>query len=235
MTMTLNTAGIAKGWAPEYMPTARIMPNTVRLALQGAVRASLMKVDRFFCPRAWSSSSTALRPVSKVRFPLENCDLVPSLINAHSGYDNVPDAVDESNADHPDFTPILYNPNAAAGARFSQAGMPTSTIARLYHSSAILTPSGSVMLAGSNPHDDVTTGPTHEYPTQYKVEEIQPGYMAASVVRPSIINAPGFRFGWNQTVTVSVHLPKGFKTVQGVSAPVYIRGHLADARTSRSQ
>ncbi|KAG8700515.1 hypothetical protein FRC09_005916, partial [Ceratobasidium sp. 395] len=51
-----------------------------------------------------------------------------------AGYGNVPDQIGSSNADNPAFTPVLYDPAASAGSRFSSAGMPTSDIARLYHS-----------------------------------------------------------------------------------------------------
>lgn len=51
-----------------------------------------------------------------------------------AGYGNVQNQVGQSNADNPAFMPVLYNPNASAGSRFSSAGMPNSTIARLYHS-----------------------------------------------------------------------------------------------------
>ena len=41
-----------------------------------------------------------------------------------------------SNADNPSTTPLLYDPNAAVGSRFSYSGMPASTIPRMYHSTA---------------------------------------------------------------------------------------------------
>lgn len=44
------------------------------------------------------------------------------------------DPVGNSNADHPAFTPSLYTPDAPLGQRISNAGMPTTNIARLYHS-----------------------------------------------------------------------------------------------------
>lgn len=57
--------------------------------------------------------------------------------------------VDFFKADNPVFQPVIYNPNAAAGSRFTT--MPGSSIPRLYHSTAILLPSGEVLVAGSNP------------------------------------------------------------------------------------
>lgn len=43
-------------------------------------------------------------------------------------------------ADNPIFQPVIYDPNAPAGNQFST--MPGSLIPRLYHSTAILLPSG---------------------------------------------------------------------------------------------
>lgn len=91
-----------------------------------------------------------------------------------AGYGNLRDKVGNSNANNPNFTPILYDPGAPQGQRFSSRGMPTSSIARLYHSVATLTPGGRVMIAGSNPNNDVST---RDYPTEYRVEWLSPPYM----------------------------------------------------------
>ena len=75
--------------------------------------------------------------------------------------------------------PAIYNPNAPAGSRWSNTGLSSSNIARLYHSSAILLPDGSVMIAGSNPNVDVNTSTV--YPTQYKAEYFYPPYFSAPI------------------------------------------------------
>lgn len=49
----------------------------------------------------------------------------------------VKDPVGNSNADHPVFTPSLYTPNAPLGRRISNVGMPTTDIARMYHSTYV--------------------------------------------------------------------------------------------------
>jgi len=74
-------------------------------------------------------------------------------------------------------TPALYNPNAPAGQRWSNAGFQTSNIPRLYHSSALLLPDASVMIAGSNPNVDVNM--TTFFPTTYKAEIFYPAYFSA--------------------------------------------------------
>ncbi|KAJ7878979.1 glyoxal oxidase N-terminus-domain-containing protein [Mycena olivaceomarginata] len=67
----------------------------------------------------------------------------------------VGDQVGNSNADHAALTPSLYDPSAPLGHRISNKGLPTNTIARMYHSSVSLTPSGNLLLAGSNPNPNV--------------------------------------------------------------------------------
>ncbi|KAG9125192.1 hypothetical protein FRC07_008614 [Ceratobasidium sp. 392] len=121
-----------------------------------------------------------------------------------AGYGNVPDQIGQSNADNPAFTPLLYDPAAPAGSRFSSAGMPTSTFARLYHSVATLLPDGRVMIAGSNPNADVET---RKYKTEYQVEYISPPYMTQS--RPTYSNLPA-TWNYGQQITLSVsNMPGG--------------------------
>jgi len=84
----------------------------------------------------------------------------------------------ESLASGPVGTPAIYNPNAPAGSRWSNAGLSSSNVARLYHSSAILLPDASVLIAGSNPNIDVNTSTI--FPTQYEAEIFYPPYFSAS-------------------------------------------------------
>ncbi|KAI0353315.1 DUF1929-domain-containing protein [Trametes cingulata] len=83
--------------------------------------------------------------------------------------------------------PALYNPRAPKGQRWSTAGFDTSKIARLYHSSAILLPDASVLIAGSNPNVDVNTSTV--FPTTYQAEVFYPSYFAAPT-RPTFTGAP---------------------------------------------
>ncbi|EFP83743.1 uncharacterized protein PGTG_09456 [Puccinia graminis f. sp. tritici CRL 75-36-700-3] len=91
-----------------------------------------------------------------------------------AGYGNLVDKVGNSNADNPNYTPVLYDPIAPAGQRFTTMGMPTSTIPRLYHSVSTLVPSGKIMIAGSNPNKDFST---NKYATEYRVEWLIPPYL----------------------------------------------------------
>lgn len=75
--------------------------------------------------------------------------------------------------------PAIYNPNKPAGQRWSTDGLATSNIPRLYHSSALLLPDASVLIAGSNPNVDVNL--TTVFPTTYKAEIFYPPYFSAPV------------------------------------------------------
>ncbi|KAK2466715.1 hypothetical protein APHAL10511_000973 [Amanita phalloides] len=127
-------------------------------------------------PQARTMADAVLLPDGKVL-------IVNGASSGISGYGNVMDGVGESNADNPAYTPVLYDPRAPSGQRFSKDGMPTSNIPRLYHSVATLTPSGNVMIAGSNPNLDRSE---IEYGTEYRVEWLSPPYM--SKPRPKIEN-----------------------------------------------
>ncbi|KAL4247653.1 Galactose oxidase-like Early set domain-containing protein [Abortiporus biennis] len=84
-------------------------------------------------------------------------------------------------ASGPVLTPAIYNPKAPKGQRWSTAGLDDSKLPRLYHSSAVLLPDASVLIAGSNPNVDVNT--TTFFPTTYQAEIFYPPYFN-STVRP---------------------------------------------------
>lgn len=101
-----------------------------------------------------------------------------------SGYGNVVNQVGTSNADNPVLTPVIYDPRAASGQRFASEDLPSSSIPRLYHSVATLTPTGDVMIAGSNPNLDRSE---IKYGTEYRVEWLSPPYISQD--RPEITDA----------------------------------------------
>ena len=93
----------------------------------------------------------------------------------------------ESLASGPVLTPAVYDPNAARGKRWGRDDLGSSRIPRLYHSSAILLPDGSVLIAGSNPNIDVNTSTI--FPTTYQAEIFYPSYFSAST-RPAPTGMP---------------------------------------------
>ncbi|KAJ6497006.1 DUF1929-domain-containing protein [Mycena vitilis] len=84
----------------------------------------------------------------------------------------------QSLASGPVGTPAIYDPNAPLGSRWSNAGLSSSNIARLYHSSALLLPDATVLIAGSNPNVDVNL--TRVFPTTYQAEIFYPPYFSAT-------------------------------------------------------
>ncbi|KAJ6514702.1 glyoxal oxidase precursor [Mycena vulgaris] len=116
-----------------------------------------------------------------------------------------------SNADHPVFTPILYTPTASLGSRMTQKGLPTSKIARLYHSSVTLTPQGNILLAGSNPNGNVTVVPAGQpgFSSEFRVETLNPPFM--QMARPTLSNVPS-KIPFNHKFTVGVSIPAGVST-----------------------
>ncbi|THU84473.1 hypothetical protein K435DRAFT_687429 [Dendrothele bispora CBS 962.96] len=125
---------------------------------------------------------------------------------------NGPQTGASGRSDHPAFTPSLYDPLAAPGKRFTQEGLPTSDIARMYHSTATLTPNASILLAGSNPNTDVGTHDS-AFPTEYRLEWLSPPYMQH--IRPTFTGLPG-TFDYNSQVTLGVDIPEGGKNVSAV-------------------
>ncbi|KAJ7120963.1 glyoxal oxidase N-terminus-domain-containing protein [Mycena epipterygia] len=127
-----------------------------------------------------------------------------------AGYDNLQNRIGNSNADHPTYTPLLYDPNAPVGSRFSRAGLPTSNIPRMYHSVATMLPSGAIMIGGSNPNDDVST---QTYVSEYRVEYLYPPYM--NQTRPTFAGLPTY-VDYNAQFTLSITVPAGAQNVHAI-------------------
>ncbi|KAG9550743.1 hypothetical protein KCU71_g12611, partial [Aureobasidium melanogenum] len=118
-------------------------------------------------------------------------------------------------AENPAMQALIYDPYKPKGQRFTKSA--TSEIPRMYHSVAILLPTGEVLVAGSNPDvfynpiGKVTLAnkkyplfgnnghtsylhqqqsPHSAYPTEYRVEIYSPPYMDHAASRPSITAYP---------------------------------------------
>ncbi|KAK7449238.1 hypothetical protein VKT23_013383 [Stygiomarasmius scandens] len=148
--------------------------------------------------------------VELVLLPDGRITLVNGAKTGISGTNSVIDPIGESNADHPAFTPALYDPLAPPGERFTSLTEATTDIARMYHSTAILTPNASILLAGSNPNVDVET---HEFPTEYRLEWLSPPYMQHT--RPTYTGLPA-TFDYNSEITLDINLPEGAQSVSAV-------------------
>ncbi|KAJ7247284.1 glyoxal oxidase N-terminus-domain-containing protein [Mycena rebaudengoi] len=178
----------------------------IRMVLSTAGIAAGWQVERM--PQARIMVDMILLPDGRVM-------LVNGAQTGVAGYGNVGNQVGHSNADNPAFTPVIYDPLAPAGSRFSSAGLVASPIPRMYHSTASLTPNGTVMLAGSNPNDDVSTA---KYQTEYRqvslagrlLEFYSPPYM--KVPRPSYTGLPA-TINYGSTFNLAVTLPANTASV----------------------
>jgi hypothetical protein len=103
------------------------------------------------------------------------------------------------NAQNPVLTPVLYNPNGAAGTRFQILG--ATDIPRVYHSTANVLPDASVLVAGSNTHQFYTL--TGYLPTELRIERFSPPYLGNGA-GPVIANAPAeLEYGAAWTATIN--------------------------------
>ncbi|KAJ1552997.1 hypothetical protein HK405_009285 [Cladochytrium tenue] len=88
----------------------------------------------------------------------------------------------------PTFQALLYQRYGEAGQRWQ--ALDTSTIPRLYHSSAMLLPDGRVMVAGSAPNDPTSfteqSATPPAFATEHRVEYFLPPYLTSGAPRPSI-------------------------------------------------
>ncbi|KAJ3717702.1 glyoxal oxidase N-terminus-domain-containing protein [Lentinula raphanica] len=125
----------------------------------------------------------------------------------YAAYQSVNDTIGNSNADHPVFTPVLYDPDLPLGSRFTREGLPTTDIPRLYHSGLTLTPSGNVFIAGSNPNPGVVENAT--FNTEFQVEFLNPPFMSRE--RPSLSGIPA-QLDFNQKVTFTIDIPGDLDT-----------------------
>ncbi|KAF9077132.1 copper radical oxidase [Rhodocollybia butyracea] len=146
-------------------------------------------------PRARLMPDAVLLPDGKIVF-------VNGAGSGISGYGNVVDQVGVSNADKPVLIPDLYDPSLALGSRFSSEALPSSAIPRMYHSVAIQTPAGDIMIAGSNPNLDRSEV---AYGTEYRVEWLSPPYMRGP--RPQILRHNAV-LGFGEEATMTVKLVK---------------------------
>lgn len=153
--------------------------------------------------------------VDAILLPTGDVVLVNGAMTGISGYGNVQNQVGASNADHPALSPLLYNPSAAPDQRFS-GGMPTSEIPRLYHSVATLTPSGEIMIAGSNPNLDRSEV---KYGTEYRVEWLRPPYM--TVKRPEI-KGHGKKMAFGGAFTLKVEGIEKDGIIKGIENPQFM-------------
>lgn len=82
----------------------------------------------------------------------------------------------------PNYNAVLYDPTKPVNQRMSV--MANTTVARLYHSEAIVLLDGRVMISGSDPTGDYSN-PGGNFPEEYRVEVFTPPYLLSGLARPT--------------------------------------------------
>ncbi|KAJ7264929.1 glyoxal oxidase precursor [Mycena haematopus] len=141
-------------------------------------------------------------------------------------------AVNGSNAANPAFRGMLYRTSFPAGQRITQQGLPTSDIARMYHSSASLTAQGNIMVAGSNPHPAVVP-PPNAFPTEFRVQYLNPDFITNNAPRPVIQSSPT-QILFNQKATLRVTVPPSLLS-SGIQVSLMDLGYVTHAQHSNSR
>jgi len=119
-------------------------------------------------------------------------------------------------ADNPTLAALLYDPARPIGQRWTQ--LASSSIARLYHSVALLLLDGTVFIAGSNPNEMpvLESRPNAPYITEFRVERYTPPYLSGAnanrrptsvVISKKVLNA-------NDSFEVRFNAPSGAKDVK---------------------
>ncbi|WOO79788.1 Aldehyde oxidase GLOX [Vanrija pseudolonga] len=109
--------------------------------------------------------------------------LVNGALSGTAGYSFSGWPVGESLADPPAFEAKYYDPSKPQGQRWSSAG--SSTIPRMYHSSATLLPDGSVAIAGSNPNGSYQSKANRKYFSDSRIEYFYPDYFGKPRPKPT--------------------------------------------------
>ena len=124
-------------------------------------------------------------------------------------------------AQDPTLEVLIYTPTAALGKRWTTG--PKSTIARLYHSVAVLLLDGTLMIAGSNPVEQPVLTPvpnkvpSEDYVTEFRVEKYTPPYLSGANAnkRPTAVTLSSKTLTANSAkFTVKFTAPAGVKAAK---------------------
>ncbi|KAI0102622.1 copper radical oxidase [Nemania sp. FL0031] len=108
-------------------------------------------------------------------------------------------------APNPNKGAVLYDPSKSIGSRMTQ--LANSTIARLYHSEAVLMNDGRVLVSGSDPQDGVN-------PEEYRLEYFSPDYILSGAPKPTFTIQ---NTDWTYGQTVPFTLTSAFAGAVNVS------------------
>lgn len=101
----------------------------------------------------------------------------------------------------PNLGAVLYDPTKPVGSRMSI--MANTSVARMYHSEAILLPDGRVMVSGSDPEE-----PPGGNPEEYRVEQFLPPYLLNGATPPTF-TMTNKDWSYGQQITINYVAPAG--------------------------
>jgi hypothetical protein len=117
-------------------------------------------------------------------------------------------------AQDPALEVLLYDPNQPKGKRFTTG--PKSTIARLYHSVALLLLDGTLLISGSNPVEQpiLTPDAKNPYVTEFRNEIYTPPYLQGNPTRPSNVVISSKNLKVASKFTIKFTAPTNAKNVK---------------------
>ncbi|KAI4653688.1 hypothetical protein J4E93_001455 [Alternaria ventricosa] len=117
-------------------------------------------------------------------------------------------------AQDPALEVLLYDPNQPKGKRFTTG--PASTIARLYHSVALLLLDGTLLISGSNPVEQPILKPDakNPYVTEFRNEIYTPPYLQGNPTRPSAVQISQKELKVQQQFNIKFNAPANAQNVK---------------------
>ena len=101
--------------------------------------------------------------------------------------------------------------------------MANTTVARLYHSEAILLQDGRVLVSGSDPQ-------SNNYPEEYRVEVFVPPYLLSNLTRPTF-SIQNKDWAYGQSISISVNANSSNIRVSLMGAEASTHGNTMGQRT----
>lgn len=128
----------------------------------------------------------------------------------------------------PNTNAVIYDPSKPYHQRMSIMG--NTTVARLYHSEAIVLLDGRVLVSGSDPTGDYTNPPGN-YPEEYRVEVFSPPYLTSNLPRPKFsLTSKDWAYGESIEFTLTAGSTANIK-VSLLGAVVSTHGNSMGQRT----
>lgn len=121
-------------------------------------------------------------------------------------------------AREPNFNPVIYNPKAKRGSRFTE--LAPSTIARMYHSVSVVLPDGKVLVGGSNTNNGYIYDAM--YPTELRIEKFSPPYLNPAVAnRKPLISKLNPKMTYGEALNIRIKLANANVTQGDLKVTMY--------------